>query len=305
MLKYMLAATALKAFSTNDATKAAYRKLGNFAGGLRRSKGIKPGYIERADANLAYIEEHGGIADGMQVLELGTGWVHWESLYMRLFYDVRTVLFDVWDNRQFNGFQFYAAELRKFLRLRSKRPSNEIERAELLLDQVLKCASFDELYKLLNWRYVINKDGLLEDLSDESIDLIYSSDVMEHIPASAVNKSISEIFRTLRPGGFTSHQIVESDHLTIYDRKVHAKNYLRYTDKQWNRFFENDVQYINRLQHSDYIKEFVNCGFEIVDQSIVSRADTSEIKISPQFDKYSKDDLDASVSRVIARRPLA
>ncbi|MFY7744445.1 MAG: hypothetical protein ACOVQY_03415 [Erythrobacter sp.] len=42
--------------------------------------------MTRADQNLAFIEQHGGIRDGMKVLELGTGWVHWEALFLRAFY---------------------------------------------------------------------------------------------------------------------------------------------------------------------------------------------------------------------------
>lgn len=77
MLTYRATAFALKAFSINGVTKSAYRTIGNMIGGKRRAGGVQSHYLDRADQNLAYIEQHGGIRDGMRVLELGTGWVHW------------------------------------------------------------------------------------------------------------------------------------------------------------------------------------------------------------------------------------
>ena len=112
MLKYQLAAIALKAFSLNSATRKAYRWIGNRVGGKARSQWIKPSYLQRAHENLRFIEQRGAIADGMQLVELGTGWVHWESLFTRMFYDVKITLFDVWDNRQFGGFIHHAQQLR-------------------------------------------------------------------------------------------------------------------------------------------------------------------------------------------------
>lgn len=303
MLKYRLAAAGLKLFSANGATQRAYRRLGNTFGGRRRRRSVNPAYLQRAHGNLRHIEAHGGIRDGLRLLELGTGWVHWEALFTRLFYDVRVVLFDVWDNRQFPGFLHYASELRHRLRTEVSRDPSAIARAEALLDHVLQARDFTEVYDLLGFEYLVEPSGSLGAVGDASIDLVISSDVLEHVPRAAMAALISDLSRILRPGGRTAHQIVFTDHLTIYDRTVHPKNYLRYSDQQWGRWFENGVQYINRLQPSDFARMFHEAGFEIEAETTVQTCDSSQLRIAEPFRAYRTEELNIAVNRIITRKP--
>lgn len=304
MFRYVLAAAALKAFSATEPGRKAYRRIGNYLGGRTRKKGIKPGYIQRADGNLRFIEDQGAIADGMKVLELGTGWTHWEALFTRIFYDVEVTLFDVWDNRQFDGFLHYAQTLRADLRATVDRPGEIIDRAEALLDKVLLCRSFDEVYALLGFRYLVDPLGSLRAVPDASLDLVISSDVMEHIPRQSIGGLAADFARAVKPGGAVAQQIVMADHLCIYDRAVHPKNYLRYSDRRWKLLFDNDVQYVNRLQHSDFVKLFSDAGFEILREEITNTCDSSAIRIAREFSHYDRRDLDATVTRLIVRRPV-
>lgn len=303
MLKYHLAAFALKAFSINSATRSAYRWLGNQIGGRARSKSIKASYLQRAHENLRFIEENGAIADGMQLVELGTGWVHWEALFTRMFYDVRVILFDVWDNRQFTGFMHYAQQLRARMAAEIDRDAEAIARAEALLDQVLACDSFDEVYRLLGFSYVINPTGSLQAVADDSVDLVISSDVLEHVPANAVPVLAADLRRVLRPGGHNSSQIVFADHLTIYDRAVHPKNLLRYSSARWKLLYENDLQYVNRLQPSDFRKAFTDAGLVIDAEVIVDRCNLEGLQIDPAFARYPRVDHETVVNRIIVHNP--
>jgi len=298
-----MAAQALRAFSISHGTMAAYRSLGNLVGGKSRSKAIEPHYIHRADSNLKYVESVGAIRDGMTALELGTGWVHWEALFTRLFYDVRFYLFDVWDNRQFAGLQQYAGHLKNRLYEDVDRPREQLGRASCLLDKILDCSNFDELYSLLGFTYIVEPRGRLDVIPDDSVDLVISSDVLEHIPRAGLEQLVLDLKRVLRPGGVCVAQIVEEDHLRIYDRSVHPKNYLRYSEFAWKALFENRVQYINRLQHSDYVKLFAG-GFELIDEQIVVSSDNLPFEVSQAFKGYSDKDLKAGVTRIAARAPL-
>ena len=303
MLKYQLAAVALKAFSLNSLTRKAYRQLGNVVGGKARSKAIKASYIQRAHDNLRFVEQHGGIADGMQLVELGTGWVHWESLFTRLFYDVRITLFDVWDNRQFSGFLHYAGQLRQRMAAEVDRDPAAIARAEALLDQVLACRDFDELYALLGFTYLIDPDGSLQAIPDHGVDLVISSDVLEHVPRRAVPVLARDLRRVLKPGGRSSNQIVFADHLTIYDRSVHPKNLLRYSKTAWGLLYGNVVQYVNRLQPSDFRDAFRKAGLNIVAEDIVQTCNIDAIRVDRAFAHYSRDDLAVVVNRIMVENP--
>jgi len=303
MLRYRLAAGALKVFSLNGATRYAYRRLGNVVGERRRAQGIEPGYIERADGNLRFAEKHAASADGMRVMERGTGWFHWGALFTRLFYDVEVMLFDVWDNRGFVGFRNYAAHLRERLPSLETRDAAAREKAIELLGRVLDCANFDEVYRLLGWRYVIDAEGRLDALADNSIDLVFSSEVMEHIPASTLPRLADDLARVLTARGHVNQQIVEADHLRIYAPGMHSKSYLRFSDREWSRWFDNRVQYMNRWQHSDFVRLFRDHGFGIVEEEVANFVDTASIDIAPRWRDYDKADLDATVTRLIVRRP--
>lgn len=300
MIKYMLAAGALKAFSTNAWTRKIYRQLGNKLGNRSRNKGIPAHYIQRAHENLLKIETYGKIRDGMQLVELGTGWAHWEAVFTRLFYDVNFILFDVWDNRQFSGFHRYCSDLRRRLRTEVDRPAAQIDRAELILDQLINLNSFDEVYDLLGFKYVINDKGSLSAIDSGLIDLVISSDVLEHVHVNSIDTLMQDMFRILRSGGASSHQIVPYDHLAIYDRAVNGKNYIKYSDWAWKTFFENEVQYFNRVQQSEWIEKFSEHGFKILYEQITGRDDVSKIKISDRFSSYSNDDLESTVTHIIA-----
>jgi hypothetical protein len=303
MIRYWSAATALRLFSLNATTRRGYRWLGNRVGGSTRAKRLPAHYIRRADQNLRAIEALGAVGDGARIMELGTGWAHWEALFTRLFHDVDAVLFDVWDNRQFAGFMTYARELRHRIADEVDRPAAAIARAQALLDSIADCPSFDHVYDRLGFRYVIGPDGSLDALADNSLDLIVSSDVLEHVPVDAMPVLADAMRRVLRSGGTSAHQIVEADHLCIYDRKVHTKNYLRYSDRVWNAVFANQVQYFNRMQHGEIRDVFVRAGFAVTGEDVISRCDLRSITVDQRFAHCSRDDLEATVTRLIVRKP--
>lgn len=105
MVKYVLAALALKAFSLNDATKKAYRSIGNLVGQRARQNTDIDVYVERGDLFVALCKKYGAVPAHAQAFELGTGWMHWYSLYLRLYFDLHVTMLDVWDNRQLAALQ--------------------------------------------------------------------------------------------------------------------------------------------------------------------------------------------------------
>ena len=145
MVRYILSALALKAFSVNAITKNAYRTIGN-SFGKNKSKKAKLGtYIKRGDLLLDLCEKHNAIKEGGNVLEIGTGWFHWYSLYLRMFHDVNITMFDVWDNRQFGGMQNLFARLKEDMEADTLIPEAVKENIDILLG----VHGFDELYRKL------------------------------------------------------------------------------------------------------------------------------------------------------------
>lgn len=303
MARYVLAATALKVMSLNRATRWGYRKLGNAVGGRRRKSRMNAHYVLRAERNLRRIEAAGAIRDGQTILELGTGWIHWESLYTRLFYDVAIIAYDVWDNRHFDAFQSCALQLAKRIETEVDRPAHQIERARSILTSLRAAQSFEDAYKILNITYLLSPDGRLDGIESGSVDLIISSDVLEHIPSSSITTLIADMERVLKAGGHSAHWVVPADHLRIYAPTVNGKQYMVYGEQTWKRFFENEVQYFNRVQMSDWKGHFESGGFEIRHLQVEQRGDVGSLKLAPRFSRYGQDDLECEVFSLVARKP--
>jgi len=295
-----MAAGALKAFSVSNATKGLYRKIGNTIGERTRLAvndiDIR---IERGELLLQLCRSHQAVHDGCRILEIGTGWMHWYSLYLRLFYDIQVTAFDVWDNRQFLALQAATQKLSA----RFQDMDGISENALANVQKVLHCRNFEEFYREFNYEYIIEPNGSLNAFSDAQFDFITSFHVLEHVPANLVSRGLGEMYRALKPGGYMVHQIGIDDHLTHYDRKASPKQYIRYSDKVWRLFFENDVQYINRWQSSDWISAFGDAGFTLVDQ-ISESADIGDLKVNQRFGGYSKDDLACTILTIVYRKPL-
>src|SRR5712691_4249305 len=116
MIKYCLSAMVLKAFSSSPLTKRIYRRLGNTLGSKKRAAGRMPiYYLHRVNRMLRIAKKYGVPKDGDRMIELGTGWLHWEAATKKLFFNVSGILFDVWDNRQIQGLKNYIGQLDKCL----------------------------------------------------------------------------------------------------------------------------------------------------------------------------------------------
>lgn len=278
-----MTAAALKLFSVSAQTKWVYRQMGNIFDQRRRmQKGLNRYYVERSKKLQQFCERHHAIQNGDKVLEVGTGWVHWDSTIMRLLSDVEVTLFDVWDNRYFGLYKQYFKQFEEIIDRELDLDPMQGERIHKLLRAILKTGSFDEIYGLLGLRYVINPSGTLEQFPDESFDLIFSCDVLEHINSNMLPKFIQDFHRVLKPGGYSIHQIDLTDHLYYYDTRVSPKNYLRYSDRVWKQCFEN-VQYINRVQRPEWLDLFQKAGLEMVEEESIS-ADIGTIRVDKGYE---------------------
>jgi SAM-dependent methyltransferase len=300
MIKYVLAGISLKAFSCCSPARALYRKIGNTLGQRKREGLDISTYVERSDVLVSLMEKYGVLRDGAAMLELGTGWMHWFSLYARLHANISVDLFDVWDNRQFGALRSAFSKLAEEWQSTNNKEPEVVGR----LDRLLQAKSFNDLYDTFGLAYRIDDAGSLVVYKGASYDCVFSFHVLEHVPVGSIDDSISNIFRVLKPGGISIHQIGIDDHLRLYDTKESAKNYLRYSTKTWKRWFENGVQYHNRLQKADYEQKFRDAGFELLDEW-AERCSIDGLPINNEWDRYTEDDLRTTILTLVLRKPGA
>jgi len=245
--------------------------------------------------------QHGIVKDGDRIMELGTGWLHWEALTLRLFYDIKAVLFDVWDNRQLGGLKNYVRQLGPMLNDGFDLSAPELKRAQSLIEAILKVESFDELYKLLDFEYVVQSSGSLAEFQPETFQLVVSGGVLEHVSRAALPTLLGETRRVLKPGGWAVHSIDTADHLEHYDRTVSPKMYLSFSERTWQLLCENEVQYINRVQRGEWLALFKSNGFELVEED-ARRVDISHLKLAARYVNMERGDLACTVLKLALKK---
>lgn len=303
MLKYYLVAAALKAASLNQTTKKFYRAIGNTLGQKKRQdRPIQPYYFERVKRNVT-LTRNFGMFQGGKMLEVGTGWMHWEAVTTRLFFDFEATLYDVWDNRQFAAMRRYLRGLRAALATGELQLEENPGQAIAMIDEICAFEDFQQVYARLGFEYVMDPMGELASLPDDTYDVVISAGVLEHVGRESAPRIIRAMSRVLKPGGYCIHSINITDHLYLYDRTASPKQYLSYSEAQWKRLFENEVQYINRIQRPEWFQIFSGFGFELVQESSDFR-DIGAIPIAPQFAGLAEKDRNClTLNAVFRLRP--
>jgi hypothetical protein len=302
MLRYLGASVVANAFSATPTTQRSYRRLANGFETWRRTRiGLPELYIVRVGLLASFIERSLNLTTDGSVLEIGTGWVHWESLITRLVCDARVTMFDVVDNRLFPVFKLYAQTLRPLL-VTIGLPAERIDKAHAILDAVERASSFQQVYSALSWDYVIDPLGTMEGLRDGTFDLIVSSDVLEHVDRAILRPFVEKMFHLLRPGALTYHSIDLIDHLSYYDPKVPSKLYYRFDGAVWDKWVNSKVQYINRVQRPEWLSLFQEAGFDCVSED-VTNGPHGIAKVHPSYANLSSAELEMNTLMLVFRKP--
>src|SRR5262249_40311416 len=154
-------------------------------------------YVARGDLLVALTRKYLGAPQDEHLLEIGTGWMHWFALYLRLFRKAEIATLDVWDNRQFAALK--AAFTKREPMLVARGASAEL-RANLR--ELLAATNFEDLYQRVQLSYVIQPDGSLAGFESASRACVFSFHVLEHVPRANVDRLCADIYRVLVPGGF-------------------------------------------------------------------------------------------------------
>jgi len=302
MLKYTTVAIALKLFSSCSGGRQLYRAVANNLGGRRRAHECMPSYyLKRINRLLRFNRKYMLLKDGDVLVELGTGWLHWDAITARLFFNIQAVLYDVWDNRQLDGLRNYIGQLDNMLEgcdvIKPVR-----EQAHNVIQKIRDANSFEELYDFLGFTYFVEKSGKLDKMENDSADVAISSGVLEHIKEDILPDYLRNIYRLLKPGGYSIHGIDLSDHLSHYDKGVSPKKYLSFSDATWKFWFENEVQYFNRKQRPEWIELFRNAGLRLIEEEGAS-TDLRGQRIGEKYHSYDISDLERSYIFFIHQKP--
>lgn len=108
--------------------------------------------------------------------------------------------------------------------------------------------------------YVRDSAEDMKKVKDESIDLIISVSVLEHI--KRLEKAFKEMRRVIREDGFTIHKIDLRDHYNFNK----PMKFLTYSEYIWNNFLTKEGYSCTNRFRADDIEEMArNAGFKVVE----------------------------------------
>ena len=203
------------------------------------------------------------------------------------------------DNRQFEAYCKYFEEAHHRINI----PPERVPAATAIISAMQAAHSFDEMYKAIGSRYYLRPEGTFIGLPSASYDAIVSFHVLEHLAKRAIPSSVKEYFRLLRPGGFSIHQIDLQDHLSLYDRSAHPKQYLSFNEEQWRWCYQNEVQYFNRMQRSDWLRHFENAGFQLIHMEQEPCSLEGLDRISSSFRRLPREELECRMLTTVHQKP--
>jgi hypothetical protein len=299
---YQTTSSILRALSYSKGTRTLYRHLGNIKNStVEKRKPIKKKYPINARILFNTMKKFNIGNNNMSVLEMGTGWVHWDALIIRNIMKCNISIYDVWDNRSFNLFMNYCRQLSD----PNIRDYLEIQHIidEELMKKVIICEDMDSVYETLNFKYFIDKSGLLSCFTRDEFDFIRSNAVFEHLKRDDISTILRRSFEITKPGGWAIHLVSLADHLSFYARSAHRKEFLRFSRDEYDSRFQNDLQYVNLLQVPEWIKLIEEAGFDIIATERLASTRIDNINIDEYWRHMSDEDLSCVVVQFILRKP--
>ena len=161
------------------------------------------------------------------------------------------------------------------------------------------CLTIDDILVRCGARYMTEGLKSIASIESESVDLIFSQAVLEHVSKREFRETLQECRRILRPDGICSHQVDLRDHLDG------ALNNLRFSERIWeSEFFTKSGFYTNRIRYSQMLDLFDQAGYKvkITELQKWDVLPTPRAKLDESFRHLREDDLLVSVFDVVMRR---
>jgi SAM-dependent methyltransferase len=171
--------------------------------------------------------------------------------------------------------------------------------------QLLHAPGVDEILRLSAIEYFAPGDARHTGLPANSVDLVYSNSVFEHVPKQAILEILQESQRILKPGGLALHNIGCNDHYAFFDSSISFVNFLKFSETEWRRW-NNSIQYQNRLRAPQFLDLAAQAGLKVIyKRSHVrpgSREALAQFAVAPEFSEFSREDLATTTLDFISQK---
>ena len=307
-MNWKLKAHALAILSRIPAGRSLYHALQKWAGTNRLDADRD---LARAFELVELVRQAGGRIAGATCLEIGTGWRPFVPFVLALggARQVTTLDINPWLTLGYAVETWQALE--QFLDVVAARlglPETEVrDRYRRAVCHQPK--SLSQLLAPLKIDYIYPGDARDTGLESISVDLVLSSNVLEHIPPEIQAEIHRESFRVLRPGGLSVHRFNPQDHYSTVDPAITHANFLQYSPGDWNWYGGSGLAYHNRLRSRDYRNLFERTGFEIavcrerVDERSLKAIRSGQLPIHRDFHRHTLEELAVDYMWLACQKP--
>jgi hypothetical protein len=300
-----------KTLENVPAGRALYTQAQRHFGGLRHLN--VAGKVAQGNRLLEAFRKANQTVTDMEAVEIGTGWVpivpmlFWlhglrscvtydiEDLLCRhLIHDSASQLIDHFEHGATGDSGLQPPGLRERLSaLRAK------------LDSRVDC---NELLRLFRIFPHAPTDAGATGHKDNSVDLVFSNTVLQHVPVEEIRRIYSEAFRILKPGAWMLHHIDPSDMFSHADTSLSGVDFLQYSEQEFAKY-NTRFCYQNRLRAPQHQRLCLEAGFEIavwecaVNQRALTRL--PQLRLHRDYAGFTPEEICSFGIRVVARKPCS
>ena len=149
-----------------------------------------------------------------------------------------------------------------------------------------------------------HQNGRMNGVPARSIDIAFSNNVLEHVPANEIIALARDTAAALKPGGVVSHAVACNDHYANFDSEISFINFLQYSDEDWRKW-DNGLLWQNRLRAPDFLSLCETPATPIAyrhDHTHPGSIDAiRNMRLDDRFRRYSIEDLAVTSLHIIAR----
>lgn len=284
-----------------------YYLLQRHFGSLRQTPDPLP-MLRAAAEIVGELRQMGIETAGKRVMEVGTG----RRLDIPLaFYLCGAESVDTFDLNSYLREALVMGSVREILRAREAAMkilgpvAGEAALAKRL-DVIAGAENLRDLCARTRLTYHAPADASRTKLADGAIDIQFSYTVFEHIPGPVLEAILREANRVLSADGVACHHIDLSDHFSHEDKSIGMIHFLRYEEREWSRYNDNQFAYQNRLRRSEYDRIYAAAGHDVfkrlpfLDERALAEL-ANGFPLAAQFQGRDPEDLCTVVYRVYSR----
>jgi len=242
--------------------------------------------IKNYERIKAALEKSGSRIEGSTILEIGSGWFPVIPILLARDGAKKVCMSDL--NVHMDDITF-----RETVRyLKSYFPND---------DYIQKIISFSSLP--IDYLAPFNSS----EISNKSIDIVMSNNVLEHIPRGDIYNLFSSLRSKVSDCCIMVHVIDHSDHFEHHDKSISKIEFLTWSEEKHAliNYLIKDGE--NRMRHHEYPQVFIDSGFEVIDEEAILDEKTMEavetLDLVYPYSKMSPEQL-ATLTSIFSLKPL-